>query len=107
MGHKLNPSVNSFCSNSDNSDEEYSRRIVRTIQHIKDSMLYNVAPNILTRAEQSWEMLSTEEKDEYTRRTYSLPINGLDLFIYDYICLSGSELEGSMKALYMTLITRN
>lgn len=85
--------------------ENYNRDIGLAIQQIRNLVLYSGNKHILTRAELSWTMLTYEEKHEYSRRTYSLPINGFDLFLYDYVRLSGSELAGSMKALFKQLVT--
>ncbi len=105
---KLNSAHNSGLTFSGMPDDNTSRkRIILVIDYLKNSILYRGKENILARAELSWDLLSAEEKHEYSRRTYSLPINAFDLFMYDYICLSGSELEGSMKALCHNLVNRH
>lgn len=106
--HKMEHTVEPVLLRPENPHVECNGRdISDMIQQIRDAVLYSGNAHIITRAELSWMLLTYEERHEYARRTYSLPINGFDLFMYDYICLSGSELKGSMKALYQNLVNKH
>ena len=103
---KINPDSEPALITSEKSSIEYGGHGVSLmIQQIKDLPLYSGKTGIISRAEQSWILLTADEKNEYSRKAFSMPYNGFDLFICDYISLSGSELEGSMKTLLQSLIT--
>ncbi|HPS59239.1 MAG TPA: hypothetical protein PK514_14125 [Spirochaetota bacterium] len=99
-GRKINPAPDLALLTSEDLSAEYeNRNISLLMRELKYLTQFDGKPGIIMRAEQSWMMLTAEEQNEYSLRAYALPVSAFDLFIYDYLCLSGSEPEESMKIL--------
>ncbi len=52
---------------------------------------------IVNRARQSWVLLTHDEKDEYFRETESIQDTGFELFIREYLMLSGVKINSIIK----------
>ena len=48
--------------------------------------------SILRRAADSWELLTNEEKDEYKLKAGAVKIEGIHLFMFEYLSMSGLDI---------------
>ena len=104
---KMNYITQTACLTENFSLEPCGRENSSVIHQIWESAILSGGVSILARAETAWAMLTAGEKDEYSMKADSLPVNAFDLFMYDYICLSGSELKAGMKELFQKMVTRH